>query len=225
MEEITHLAIIPDGNRRYAKKYKISLEQAYDKSINKVFEITKWCKESNIKTLTIWGFSTENWNRSLTERRILFKLFEIRSKKFMKEFQKNNQNIKINIIGELFKFPKSLQELFLKVQEKSKSNKEFQLNLLLNYGGRKELLSAINQLLKDGIKKINEEDFKKYLWIREEPELIIRTSGETRLSGLLPFQSVYSELFFEKKLFPEFQKDDFLNAIKDFKLREKRFGR
>ena len=115
--------------------------------------------------------------------------------------------------------------MFREIEEKTKKNVELNLNILLNYGGRKEIIQAVNQILSEGKKNINENRFKKYLWLSDEPDIIIRTSGEQRLSGLLPFQSVYSELYFEPKYFPEIQKKDFLKMIKTIEKRERRFGK
>ncbi len=129
------------------------------------------------------------------------------------------------MIGNIKQFPENLQKLFREIEEKTRKNNKFNFNILLNYGGREEIIQAVNQILSKGKKKINEKDFKENLWLQDEPELIIRTSGEQRLSGLLPFQSVYSELCFEPKCFPEIEKKDFLKIIKNFEKRKRRFGK
>ncbi len=222
---LKHLAIIPDGNRRYAKKSKIQIRDIYKSSIEKTFDMIKWCLEAKISVLTIWGFSTENWKRSNSEKKVLFRLFEEKSTELLLDERFATGGVQIKIIGDKKQFSKKLQNLFCEIEEKTKKNKKLKLNLLLNYGGRDEILSAINNLLKEGKKKIDEKTFKKYLWLSEEPDLIIRTSGECRLSGLLPFQSVYSELYFEPKYFPEFEKKDFNKAIKNFNNQSRRFGK
>jgi undecaprenyl diphosphate synthase len=219
------VAIIPDGNRRYCKKKGISLEEGYRKSINKIFDIVKWCKEFNIKTLIIWGFSTENWKRDNIEKKILFELFENKAKEVLSDKRIKKEEIKIKVIGDTKKFSRKLQKLFHEVEEITKENKKIVLNILLNYGGKKEILNSINKILSSGKKKISEKDYKKYLWIKDEPDLIIRTSGEMRLSGFLPFQSTYSELYFEKKYFPELTKKDFKKIIENFNKRKRRFGK
>lgn len=222
---LRHLAIIPDGNRRYAKKSKIQIKDTYESSIEKIFDIVKWCVDAKISILTIWGFSTENWKRSNLEKKVLFRLFEKKAKELLLDKRFATEGIQIKIIGDKKQFSKKLQNLFCEIEEKTSNNKTLKLNILLNYGGRKEILSAINNLLKEGKKKIDEKTFKKYLWLSEEPDLIIRTSGEYRLSGLLPFQSVYSELYFEPKYFPEFEKKDFNKAIRSFNTKSRRFGK
>ncbi|MCK4428915.1 MAG: di-trans,poly-cis-decaprenylcistransferase [Candidatus Aenigmarchaeota archaeon] len=222
---LKHLAIIPDGNRRYAKKTKTPVEKVYGNSIKKVFDIAGWCMELKIKTLTIWGFSTENWKRSETEKKILFKLFEGKSREILGDERIIKNGIKVKIIGDAKKFSKSLQILFREIENKTGKNNKLTLNILLNYGGRNEIISAVNSLLTEKKKKIGEKDFKKYLWLKEEPDLIIRTSGEQRLSGLLPFQSAYSELFFTKKFFPELTKREFCKIVEEYNQRERRFGK
>ncbi len=222
---LNHIAIIPDGNRRYAKKMGLSIDVVYNRAMDKIYEIVEWCKELKIKTLTVWGFSTENWRRPKLEKKILFMLFEKKGKEILLDKRIDKEGIKIKIIGNTKQFSKKLQKLFREIEEKTKKNVELNLNILLNYGGRKEIIQAVNQILSEGKKNINENRFKKYLWLSDEPDIIIRTSGEQRLSGLLPFQSVYSELYFEPKYFPEIQKKDFLKMIKTIEKRERRFGK
>jgi len=219
------VAIIPDGNRRYCKKKGIKLEEGYNKSIDKIFKIIEWCKEFKIKSLTIWGFSTENWKRSRMERNILFGLFEKKAKNILEDNLAKKKGVKIMILGDKEKLPNNLRKMLEKIEEETKRNKNFKLNILLNYGGRKEIIFAVNKILKKNKKEINEKSFEKELWVQEKPDLIIRTSGEMRLSGLLPFQSTYSELYFTKKLFPELTKRDFKKIVEDYKKRERRFGR
>lgn len=219
------IAVIPDGNRRYAKEKKIPLEKVYEKSINKLLDIVEWSADESIETVILWGFSTENWNRSEKEKKTLFSLFEIYSEKFLSDKRVDDLEVKIMILGDINKFPKRLSELFKKIENRTAKNKKIKLNVLLNYGGREELIMAVNKVISSGKKKLSEQSFKKYLWLADEPDLIIRTSGEKRLSGLLPFQSVYSELYFEKKYFPEFSKKDFKKAIEDFKNRKRRYGK
>ncbi|HDI06428.1 MAG TPA: di-trans,poly-cis-decaprenylcistransferase [Candidatus Aenigmarchaeota archaeon] len=222
---LNHIAIIPDGNRRYAKKMGLSIDVVYNRAMDKIYEIVEWCKELKIKTLTVWGFSTENWRRPKLEKKILFMLFEKKGKEILLDKRIDKEGIKIKIIGNTKQFSKKLQKLFRDIEEKTKKNVKLNLNILLNYGGRKEIIQAVNQILSEGKKNINENRFKKYLWLSDEPDIIIRTSGEQRLSGLLPFQSVYSELYFEPKYFPEIQKKDFLKMIKTIEKRERRFGK
>jgi len=193
-------------------KYKIPLEKVYEKSIDKILKIIEWCEEENIKVLTVYGFSLENWKRSVSERKILFDIFKKKSKQFLN--RKLKKEIKIKFIGQIYKFPNSLRYLLQNIEKQTERIKDFELNILLNYSGKREIISAVNQVLRKKKSKISEEEFKNYLWLKKEPDLVIRTSGEQRLSGFLPFQSSYSKLYFEKKLFPEFEKEDFLRIIR-----------
>jgi len=213
MNKIFHLAIIPDGNRRYSAKHNIPLEKVYETSIDKLLQIAEWCRKENIKILTVYGFSLENWRRSISERKLLFGIFKKKSENFLNKKQK--KEIKIKFIGQIYRFPKSLRYLLQRVEKETEKCGDFELNVLLNYTGKKEILSAVNRILKEKKTKISEEEFKNYLWLKKEPDLIIRTSGEMRLSGFLPFQSVNSRLHFEKKLFPEFEKEDFLRIVRN----------
>ncbi len=222
---LTFLAIIPDGNRRYAKKHNLSYEEAYRKGIDKVFEVCNWCMEKGIRHLAVWGFSTENWNRSKIERRILFSLFREAIDNVLDDKDLERKKIRIVFAGDISKFPSWLKKRLNCLAEKTKKFSAFKLTICLNYGGRAEILNAINRIIRQKLKKVNERVLKKMLWVKEEPDLIIRTSGEQRLSGFLPFQSVYSELYFCRKLWPEFSKKDFEKAIEDFNKRQRRFGK
>jgi undecaprenyl diphosphate synthase len=225
---LKHLAIIPDGNRRYAKKNNLSLEEAYGLAIEKTGEIARWCKEEGIEELTLWGFSTENWKRSKEETRTFFGTLKakanlaLKSREAEKEVMENG--VKVKIIGNTAKLPKAIRRLAKEIEGRTKHNNKRSMNILINYGGREEILNAVNLLLSEGKKKVTEAEFKKKLMLTSEPDLIIRTSGEQRTSGFLPFQSDYSELYFSKKLFPEFGKKDFKIAIEEFRQRKRRFG-
>lgn len=223
------VAIIPDGNRRYAKKNNMSLKDAYALAIDKTLDIARWCRGEKITTLTMWGFSTENWKRAKKEINIVFDLLEkkgniaLKSEELAREVEKEGLNVRF--IGDLTKLPSGLQKVANEIERKTKKNKKCMLNILLNYGGRDEILHAVNQILSEGKTKVTEAGFKKHLMLESEPDLIIRTSGEQRLSGLLPFQSVYSELYFSKKLFPEFDKKEFKKAVNEYRNRKRRFGK
>lgn len=218
----SHIGIIPDGNRRFGKKYGLSLVQAYERGINKINEVCNWSKELGIKTITIWGFSTENFNRNPIEKNAFFNLLHKKIQELIKE--RERRNLRIRIVGKIEWFPKYLQESFKKL-EKKYCDGELNLNIALGYGGRQEIVDAVNRIIKSRIKIVNKNIFSKFLYIEEEPDLIIRTSGEHRLSGFLPWQSVYSEFVFLKPLWPELTKRDFLKAIKEFQRRQRRFGK
>ena len=222
---LNSIAIIPDGNRRYAKDKGLSLREVYSKSTDKILDLVRWSKEENIKILTIWGFSTENWNRSEKEVRLVFELFGEKMIQALSSKELYEEGAKIRIIGNLSEMPKKVRELAKKLEEETKNNKKINLNILINYGGRSDILQAVNKILSEKKKKVDESEFMKRLIVDEEPDLIIRTSGEMRTSGLLAFQSTYSELYFTKKYFPEFTKRDFLKAVEEFNRRKRRFGK
>jgi len=235
-----HLAIIPDGNRRFAKKYNISLEEAYRRGIGKIKDVIEWLKDSNINELTLWGFSTDNFMRDEKEKSIIWKLLKEKLDELIEEYKKSEderkKELKINFFGELEKIPEEIKEKCYELQHLTHNNNgKYTLNILLAYGGKNEIVNAVNKAIKEKISQINvigyenfyirNEDIEKYLTVKREVDLIIRTGGEKRLSGYLLWQSIYSELAFSDKLWPEFTEDDLREILKDFSLRERRFGR
>ncbi len=224
---INHLAIIPDGNRRWAEQHNISKQEGYAIGIKKIGDVLKWCKEADIRMLTMWGFSLENFNRDRKEIGGLFELFKKNLIEGLGKDDENKKELKVKFLGRTNLFPKEIQELISKAEKRLSGEKKYQLNLLLSYAGRAEIIDAVNSIIKSGVKEVNEETFPKYLYTKDipDPELIIRTSGERRLSGLLPWQSTYSELYFCEKLWPDFSKEDFTTAVDDYKHRKRRFGK
>lgn len=222
-----HLAIIPDGNRRWARKKGLSKKEGYAKGIEHIGDVLKWCKSKGIHMLSMWGFSTDNFKRDENEIQTLFALFKQNLKKAIESDEKNKHDLRVRFFGRIHLFPSHIQTMIRKAEEITSKNKKYQLNLLLAYGGREEIVDAVNELLRQGKKKITEEDISENLYTRSvpDPDLIIRTSGEQRLSGLMPWQSCYSEFYFSKKLWPEFSKKDFNAAISEYERRKRRFGR
>ncbi|MBI4163105.1 MAG: di-trans,poly-cis-decaprenylcistransferase [Candidatus Aenigmarchaeota archaeon] len=224
---INHIAIIPDGNRRFAKKMNIPITKSYAMGVDKIIEVMEWSKDLGVKMMTSWGFSTENFKRSALERRLLFRLFEGKIKEFLENGRFKKEQLKVKIIGDINKFPKSLINAIHNLESETEKYNEFQLNLALNYGGRQEIIEACNRILASGIKNIKTEDFSKFLFTKNlpDPDIILRTSGEQRMSGFLPWQSAYSEFVFLKPLWPELQKEEFVTAINEYDSRQRRFGR
>jgi undecaprenyl diphosphate synthase len=176
----------------------------------------------------MWGFSTENFQRDPDEIRKLFGLFQrnlIEAVKRKGEGEK--YGVRVRFLGRTNLFPKEVQDLFREVEKLTADKKDYQLNLLLAYGGRSEIVDAVNAALREGRKEIDEESITSHLYTAgiPDPDLVIRTSGEQRLSGLLPWQTAYSELYFFKKLWPDFTKDDFLEALKFYENTKRRFGK
>lgn len=222
-----HIAIVPDGNRRWAKANGMSTREGYAKGIEHIGDVLKWCKEADVRMLTMWGFSTDNFKRDQGEIKDLFGLFKENLKKALDSDEKNKYEVRVRIFGRIDLFPKEIQEMIKKAEEISSKNKAYQLNLLLSYGGREEIVDAVNAIIHEGIKKVDEEGISKHLYTADipDPDLIIRTSGEQRLSGLMPWQSTYSELYFSEKLWPDFGKEDFLSALDEYAKRKRRFGK
>jgi len=227
-----HIAFIPDGNRRWAAKNNKNLKDAYETGIKKSGDIVKWI--SNIKGVEIisfWSFSTENFKRSEDEKSILFSLFGDFLAKGLEEYVKNSDNrknqVKINFFGKLERFPESVQEKIRNIMEMTRNNSPYTVNFFMGYGGRQEIVDAVNRMMGEGVKEINENDFSRYLYTKDlpDPDVIVRTSGEKRLSGLMPWQSVYSELCFLDKLWPELEEKDIVEIVNDYSRRKRRFGK
>jgi len=223
-----HLGIIVDGNRRWAKKRGLPSFEGHRRGLDGVNKIGEWCRKRGVKILTLYIFSTENWNRSKKEVSYLMKLLEIAlSKKNTKElFQKG---IKLQVIGQRERLPKSLQKKIEEAEELTKKSEKGILNLAVSYGGRPEIIQAIKNIIKNKIpaNKITEDLINKNLWTANlpEPDLIIRTGGVQRLSNFLTWQSIYSELYFTEKYWPEFTEKDLDEALLDYSYRQRRFGR
>ncbi|MDD5337338.1 MAG: polyprenyl diphosphate synthase [Candidatus ainarchaeum sp.] len=228
-----HIAIIPDGNRRWANKKNVSLVEGYDKGIRKIGDVLKWCKEYDVRTLSMWGFSTDNARRNPEEIEKLFGLFKKYLNEIMEEDRKQGgkergkYDVRVRFLGRRALFPKEIQEAMGKIEYLTKDKKTYELNLLLGYGGREEIVDAVNAIIKSGLKQVDEKAIGDRLYTVgvRDPDIIIRTSGEQRLSGLMPWQSVYSELFFVKKLWQDFGKKDFKAALREYDRRSRRFGK
>ncbi|HLC69214.1 MAG TPA: polyprenyl diphosphate synthase [Candidatus Bilamarchaeaceae archaeon] len=223
----SHLAIIPDGNRRWAKKKKLSTKKGYATGIAHIGDVLKWCRASGIHMLSMWGFSMDNFRRNRQEVGTLFELFQENLRKALTSDKRNRYEVRVRFFGRLHLFPKQIQDMIRKAEEVSGKNRKYQLNLFLAYGGREEMVDAVNALIREGKKEVTEADISRHLYTRDvpDPDLIIRTSGEQRLSGLMPWQSCYSEFYFSKKLWPDFKKSDFDAALKEYARRKRRFGK
>ena len=219
-----HIAIIPDGNRRWAKRRGMSLPAAYDRGINHIADVLKWCRKYKIRTLTMWGFSTENFLRDSDEVKNLFSLFnEKLSEGLKKDYKK--YGVRVRFLGRISSLPKAVQEKMRKAEEDTASHSKYNLNLMLAYGGRQELLDAVKKAVEKGMRHLDEKSFASLLYLPDSPDLIIRTSGEMRTSGFLPWQGAYSEYYFSKKLWPDFSEADFRKAIAEYSRRRRKYGK
>jgi undecaprenyl diphosphate synthase len=222
MNPLNHVAIIMDGNGRWGLKYKNSRNEGHKAGLNTVEKIIKESIKQNINFLTLYAFSTENWNRPKKEVNYLFNLLE--NFLLTKIDNLHKQNIKLNIIG-VKNFSKKLNKLLILSEKKTSKNTTLQINLALNYGSKFEILNALKKLNKNN-EKINEKNFQKYLQTKKipDPELLIRTGNTKRLSNFLLWQLAYAEIFFEKKLWPDFNEKDYIRIIKNFKKIKRNFG-
>ena len=222
MNPIKHVAIIMDGNGRWGLKYKKSRNLGHREGLKTVEKIIKASIKNKIKFLTLFAFSTENWKRPKKEINFLFKLLE----NFLSEklIDLNSKKIKLKIIGNK-KFSKKINELLNRSENLTKNNKRLQLNLALNYGSKNEIVFAFKKIVKKK-KTINEKNISKNLFTSNvpEPDILIRTGNTNRLSNFLLWQVAYSEIFFEKKLWPDFNEKDYIKILNKFKRVKRNFG-
>ncbi len=222
MNPLKHVAIIMDGNGRWGIKYKNSRNAGHKAGLKTVEKIIKASIKHNIKFLTLYTFSTENWKRPKSEIKFLFNLLESFLKDKLDDLYK--QNIKLKFIGNK-NFSNKFNKLLNLAEKKTSKNNSIQINLALNYGSKNELINAFKSMQK--IKaKVNEKNFIQHLETKNipDPDLLIRTGNTHRLSNFLLWQLAYSEIFFERKLWPEFDENDFNKIIKKFKLIKRNFG-
>lgn len=236
MEEINmenlpaHIAIILDGNRRWAKNRGLTTFEGHTAGFDNLETIAKFCNKLGIKYLTVYAFSTENWKRSKDEVAWLMKIFKNNVDRYLE--RKDTENIKIRIIGEKENVPEELKPRIEKIQERTKDNTGLTLNIAFNYGGRAEIVHAtkvIAEKVKNGelkIEDITEKTISENIYTagQPDPDLMIRTSHELRTSNFLPWQLTYTEFYFPEKHWPEFTEDDLIIAIKEYQKRNRRFG-
>lgn len=223
-----HVALIPDGNRRWAKEHGLPASEGHKRGYQRIQEISEAAQELGIETMTIWGLSTENWlKRDSEEREYLFLLFMKMLRAVAREARK--RNIRVRHLGRKDRLPAMLINYLKRIENSTQNNKSYQLNIALDYGGRDELVRAVKQMIDDGVPsdQIDEKLFSSYLDTKDgmDPDFIIRTSGEQRTSGLLPWQGTYAEYFFSPLYLPDFSADEFKKAINEYGLRQRRFGK
>lgn len=224
------LALIPDGNRRWARSHSLSFFNGYKMGVNKFIDFADWCKEYGVRNITVWAFSTENFKRPGPERDALFNIYrKVAGDKKMLARLKANET-KFNVVGNKILLPRDLANALHKVETETIDCKEMCINMLLAYGGKDDILHAAQHLVKDAVKKgirnVSETLFRAYMLSSSIPDIdmVIRTSGEERLSGFMPWQSGYSELYFSKKLWPDFTRSDLEMALAEYGRRQRRFG-
>lgn len=228
-----HLAIIMDGNRRFAKELGLGFVDGHLKGRNKLEEVLNWCFDLDIKILTVYAFSTENVKRDSEEVKELMRIFEESFYKVADDERVHKQKIKIQVLGQIEVLPENVQKAIQYAKEKTANYSNYTFNLAIAYGGREEIIRAIRNIaieVKAGTlspEDVNEKIFTKYLYTAElpDPDLVLRTSGEERISNFLLWQLAYSELYFTDVYWPGFRKIDFLRAIRTYQKRARRYGK
>jgi undecaprenyl diphosphate synthase len=213
-----------DGNRRWAKERGLPPLEGHRAGYERLKEVLDWCKEFGIRDITVFAFSTENWNRKQEEVSYLLELFRVVMRDQLATAIRDG--VRLVFPGDRTKFPEDIQQMIAEAEEKTEMFSERKFAIALSYGGRAEILDAIHRIPKEDIATITEEEFSALLWSKDvaDPDLIIRTSGEIRLSGFLTWKSVYSELAFTPTLWPAFTKEEFSLILEDYAKRQRRFG-
>lgn len=223
-----HVAVIMDGNRRWAKARGFDSVKGHEQATMKVIEpLIDKCGELGIPNVTFWAFSTENWKRDEDELNGLFNVFRLGLSTLAVRFIQ--KGAKLKLLGDVNKFPKDIAQKVTEMMSASSKNNKINVTFALNYGGRDEILRAVKKIINDKVEanSVNEELFSSYLDTAgtPDPDLIIRTGGEKRTSGYLPWQSVYSELLFVDTLFPDYTPEDFEKSIEWYQTRQRRMGK
>ena len=220
-----HIAIIMDGNGRWAKEKSMERIDGHNKGVNTVKKITKYCTKLKIKHLTLYTFSNENWLRPKAEVSSLMNLFTKTLDRELKLILENN--IRFRVIGDKKKLDFITRNKINEVESLTSENKGMGMNLAISYGGRQEIVSAVNNIISSGKTQIDEIEFEKYLYTKniQHPDLLIRTGKEKRISNFLLWQTAYSEIYFSNSLWPDFSEEELDNIIEDFQNRERRYGK
>lgn len=224
---VRSVGIIMDGNRRWAKAKGLPTLEGHRRGYDKLKDLSDWAEEKGIEYVTVYAFSTENWGRSEAEVSYLMDLFRLLLKKDLQYFHKKGKRLRF--IGDLSRLAPDLQKGIEEAEALTAKNTKGTLCSCISYGGRGEIVNAAKKMIEKGIKpeEVTEENFSKFLYAPDipDPELIIRSGGEMRLSGFLPWQSVYSEFFFPKTFWPDFSKEDFFGILDEFAKRKINHGK
>jgi undecaprenyl diphosphate synthase len=219
------IGIIMDGNRRFAKEQGLPSLEGHRRGYEKLVEVLGWCRESGVKELIVFAFSTENWQRAEEEVGYLMNLFRTMIANVVADAKQNDT--RLIFLGERVRFAPDIRAAIERAEEETKGGRGFTFGIALSYGGRTEIMDAIRRIPPEKLATLTEEEFSGYLWTKEmrDPDLILRTSGEERLSGFLPWQGVYSELFFTPTYWPAFSRTEFDAMLETYTNRQRRFGK
>jgi len=219
-----HIALIPDGNRRWAKKQGLNPWDGHKAGIDRFKEFLDWCYDAGVEEVTAYSLSKENLaKRNRAEMDALFKLYEGGFRELLSSPAVKKRQLRVSFVGDLSHFPPGLKNLIREVESNTKEYTKCKLTLCINYSGREEILEAAEKLAKSG-KAFTEANFERFLQIRSQPDLLIRTA-EKRISNFMLWQSAYSEVFFSAKMFPDFSKKDFDDAIEQYQNTKRKYGK
>lgn len=223
--KISCVGMIMDGNRRWAKKQGLSNIQGHKTGYENLKKATQWCRDEEVAHLVVYAFSTENWNRAKEEVDYLMEMMRYLLKEEIDEVRK--KDVAVHVIGDISLFPEDIQILTEKMHISNPNDAKHHLWIAASYGGRAEIVAGVNSLLLKGKKMVTEEDFAKSLWTSNmpDPEIIIRTGGEKRLSNFLSWSCAYSELFFIDTFWPAFTKEEFVEILENYRKRKRNFGK
>lgn len=219
------IGMIMDGNRRWARERGLETLEGHRAGAEKIFEVASWAHTAGIEEIILYAFSTENWNRTEAEVGYLMSLTENLFTERLDYFLK--ASVRVRFIGDLSRVSDRLRGVMQETEEKTSQGEKGTLVFAFSYGGRPEIVAAVNTLLAEGVSEVDETAFSKALWTADfqDPDLILRTGGEHRLSGFLPWQSVYSELFFTDTRWPDLSEEEFMGVIEAFRTRDRRHGK
>ncbi len=223
------LALIPDGNRRWAASHRLSILNGYDNGVKKFIDFSEWCLSYGINNIAVWAFSTENFARSNREVNTLFRIYRrvAKDRDILDRLHRNRT--RLSMVGNMSLLPKDLLSALRNVEEETKCYKERVINMLVSYGGKDDIMHAVREIAGKArrYRDVTEDLFGRHLLTSGLPEIdfLIRTSGEQRLSGFMPWQTSYSELYFSDKLWPDFTREDLHAALSEYSARQRRFGR
>lgn len=227
MEKINHIAIIMDGNRRWAKAHNLPSAAGHKKGVDSLRNTVRACDDLGIKYLTVYAFSTENWNRKKEEVAFLMDLIAVTLKNELNEM--HSEGVKIKFIGDMTKLSDNLQKVCLNAEEKTKNNKGVNLQIALNYGARDEICHAVSEIVASGIKpqEVTPDLISNHLYTSNipDPDILIRTGGEKRISNFLLWQIAYTEVIVVDEFWPEFGKKSLISCINEFESRNRRYGK
>jgi len=224
-KEISCVGMIMDGNRRWAKKQGLSSIQGHKAGYENLKRVTQWCREEEVAHLVVYAFSTENWNRAKEEVDYLMEMMRFLLKDEIYELREDD--VAVHIIGQISLFPEDVQKLTEEMHASNPNDAKYHLWIAASYGGRAEIVAGVNSLLQEGEAVVTEELFAKSLWTADmpDPEIVIRTGGEKRLSNFLSWSCAYSELFFIDTFWPAFSKEEFVEILEKYRNRKRNFGK